>query len=119
MGHEIRGFASSSDRPSNLASRDRQGVDQNSRAVADVFMFTSLATSRLGRLGGCFAFANLHPGFFIAADEQPALLVGFKRFGVKLTNVLGLGIKVLIVAIQPVLTLVRLEIDLLQNSPDA
>jgi hypothetical protein len=58
------------------------------------------------------------PVFFIAANQQPALLVGVKRFGVKLANGLGLGIKVLIVAVQPVLTLVGLEINVLKDTPD-
>lgn len=119
MGHEIRGFASPSNRPSNLASRDRQGVDQNSSAMADVLMFATLATARLSRFCGGFALAHLHTGFFIAADQQAALFVGFKRFGIKLTNVLGLSIKVFVMTIQPVFAFVRLEIDILKNPLDA
>jgi hypothetical protein len=82
-------------------------------------MFATLASSRLGGLGGGFALAHLHTGFFIASIQQPAFFVGFKRFGVMLEYVLGLGIKVLIVAIHPILALVRLEIDILKNPPEA
>jgi hypothetical protein len=46
------------------------------------------------------------------------LVIGLKRLGVQVADVVGLGIKVLIVAIEPVLTLVRLEIDLVQDAPD-
>jgi len=61
----------------------------------------------------------LHARFFITADNQAALLVGLKRFDVQLTNGVGLGLKVLIVVVKPVGTLVRLEIDIVQDTPDA
>ena len=82
-------------------------------------MFASLAPAGLGGFGGGFALKHLHTGFFIAANHQAAVLVGLKCLSVKLANGVGFGIKVLIVAIQPVLTLMGLQIDVLQDTPDA
>src|SRR5712691_2495550 len=118
MGHEIGGLTGGTDGPSELARGHRQGVDQHPRAMADVLMFTPFAPARLCRFGGRFALEHLHAGLFIAANHQAALLIGLDRLGVKLANSLGFGIKVLIVAIQPVLTLVRLEINVLKDTPD-
>src|SRR2546426_316687 len=119
MGHEIRGFAGTPNGPSNLASGYGQGVDQHPRAVADVLMFASLTPPRLGRFGRYFAFEDLHARFFIAADHQTALLIEGQRLGVQLTDGVGFGSKVLVVAMKPIRTFVRLKIDVVQDPPDA
>ena len=58
-----------------------------------------------------------------AADaDQPSNLKSAMSWAVittPLANALGLGLKVFVMAIQPILTFVRLEIDLLQDTPDA
>ena len=113
MGHEIGRFAGAPDRPGNLTGGHCQRVDQHARAMADVFMFTSLTPTRLGRFGGGFALQHLHAGFFIAADHQAVLLVVFECLGIKLAYRSGFGIKVLIMAVEPVFALVGLQINLL------
>ena len=118
MGHEISGRAGGPNGPGNLAGGHRQSIDQHPRAMADVLMLASLAPARLGGFGGGFALQHLHARLFIAADHQATLVIGLKRLGVQVADVAGLGIKVLIVAIEPVLTLVRLEIDVVQDTPD-
>jgi hypothetical protein len=67
-------------------------VDQDSGAVADVRLVASLAPARLGRVGGRFALQHLPAGFFIAADDHTAWLVGLERRGVQWANRVGLGI---------------------------
>src|SRR5882724_158813 len=119
MRHKVSGLTGGPDGPSHLARGHRQRVDQDSGAVADVLMFASLAPARLGRFGGRFSLKHLPAGFFIAADHQTALLVGLERRGVQLADRLGLGIKWLIMAMQPVRTLVGLEIHVLKDTPDA
>src|SRR5262249_36994333 len=119
MGHKICGLARGPDRPGNLPGGHGQRVVQDSCTTTTIFMLTALSPPRLSRLGGGFALQHLHASFFITADHQAALLVGRKRFDVQLTNGGGLGLKVLIVAVQPVFTLVRLEIDIVQDTPEA
>src|SRR5713101_1624217 len=119
MGYEIGGLARGPQSPGNLPGGHRQRVDQDARATANILMFAAFAPAWLGRLGGGFAFQHLHASFFITADHQAALLIGLKCLDVKLANGLGLGIKVLIVAVEPVFTLVRLEINILKDTPDA
>jgi hypothetical protein len=81
-------------------------------------VLTSLAPPRLGRLGGRFALQYLHARFFIAADHQTPVLVGVERRGIQLADAVGFGIKVLIVAVEPVRTRVRLAINVRKNTPD-
>ena len=87
--------------------------------MADVLVFTSLAPARLSRFGGRFALQHLHAGFFIAADDQVALLIGRQRLDIELANRAGFRIEMLIVTVEPVRTFVRLQIDSVQDAPDA
>ena len=119
MRHEIGGLTGRPNSPGNLTSGHRQRVDQDPRAVADVLMLASLATACLGGFGGGFALKDLPAGFFITADDQTALLGERQCRGVQLANGVGFGIKVLIVAVEPILALMGLEIDLVQDTPDA
>ena len=119
MPHKIRRLAGGPHGPGQLACGHRQRVDEDARAVADVLRFASLAPAGLGRFGGGFAFQDLPTGFFIAAHHQTTVLVGLKRLGVQLANGVGFGIKVLIVALQPVRTLMGLQIEVLQDTPEA
>ena len=47
------------------------------------------------------------------------MLVGLQSLGVQLANDLRFGIKVLIMAVEPIFALVRFEVDVLQDTPDA
>jgi hypothetical protein len=115
MGHTIDGRAGAPDSPGHVTGGYRQRVDQHARAVADVFMLASLMPARLGGFGGGLALEHLHAGFFIAADHQTALLMVCECLGLQLANRLGFGIKILIVAVEPVCTLVGLESNILQD----
>ena len=87
--------------------------------MADVLMLAPLPPPRLGGFGGGFALEDLHARFFIAADHQTPVLVGVERLSVQLADGVGFGIKVLIVAVEPVLALVRFEINVVEDTPDA
>lgn len=70
-----------------------------------IFMLAVFAPPRHSRFRWCFVLKYLHIGFFIAADHQVVLRVSLKG----ITNALRLGIKFFVMAVDPVLTLVRLS----------
>src|SRR5688572_7442208 len=113
MSHKIGGFACGPDGPSNLAGGHHQRVDEDACASANVLVFAAFALSWPGGFGRRFAIEHLHTAFFVAADHQATVLERLKRADIKLTNSLGLGIKVFIMTIQPVFAFMRLEIDIL------
>ena len=102
MRHEISGLLGGPKDPSDVARGHCQGMDQYPRTMADVLMFTPFAPVWLGRFGGGFALEHLQAGLFVAANHQAVLLIRLARLGVKLVNHVGLGIKVLVMAIQSV-----------------
>jgi hypothetical protein len=118
MGHKVRYLAGLTDAPGDLTRSHGQRVDQYPSAMANVFMFPPFPPALLGGFGRGFALQDLHAGLFITADHQAALLIERSRLGVELTDVMGFGIEIVIVAIEPVLTLMRLEINLLENATD-
>ncbi len=61
---------------------------------------------------------GLHTGLLIAAQDPSALLVEAWGVEVQRADVLRLGVEVWIVTVQPVDTLVRLQVDLIQDTPD-
>jgi hypothetical protein len=119
VGNKICGCACRPQAPGDVPGGHGQRVDEHARAMANVLVFTTLALPRLGRLRRRCALQHLHTGLFIAADQQPALLVGLQGFHIQLANGLRLGIKVLVMTVEPVCTFMRLEIDLVQDTPDA
>ena len=52
----------------------------------------------LNGLGGIAALQNLHPRFFVSADDEASLLIEAQRMEIELTDIRGLGLKVGIVA---------------------
>src|SRR5919205_2150901 len=87
--------------------------------MADILGLAFFWLARLHWLGGRAALQNLHTRFFISADDYAPLLVKAQRMGIELTDVMRLGLEVGIVAIEPVHAPMRLEVGLLQDTPDA
>jgi len=87
--------------------------------MADILVLAFFGLARLHGLGGIAALQNLHPRFFIGADDEASLLVEAQRMDIELTDVIRLGLEVWIVAIEPVHAPMRLEVCLLQDTPDA
>src|SRR5215813_7433004 len=87
--------------------------------MADILVLAFFWLARLHGLGGKTALQNLHPRFFISADDEASLLVEAQRLVIELTDSLRLGLKVGIVAVEPVHAPMRLEVGLLQDTPNA
>src|SRR2546423_4399109 len=86
--------------------------------MADILVLAFFWLARLDGLGGIAALQNLHPRFFISADDEASFLVKAQSMAIELTDILCLGLKVGIVAVEPVHAPMRLEVCLLQDAPD-
>src|SRR6476619_2333880 len=87
--------------------------------MPDVLVLACCWLARLDGRGRIAALENLHPCFFISADDEASFLVKAQSLSIELTNILRLALKVGIVAVEPVHTPMRLEVGLLQDAPDA
>ena len=87
--------------------------------MADRLVLAFFWLARLHWLGGRAALQNLPTRFCIGADDHAALLVAVQRLDRELTEVMRLGLEVWIVAIEPVHASMRLEVGLLQETPEA
>src|SRR4029453_3739018 len=87
--------------------------------MADILVLAFFWLARLYGQGGIAALQNLHTRFFIGADDYASLLVEAQRMDIGLTNVLRLGLEGWIVAVKPIHAPMRLEVCLLQDTPDA
>src|SRR5262249_9438310 len=86
--------------------------------MADILVLAFFWRARLHGLSGIAALQNLHPRFFIGADDEASLLIEAQRLEIELTDILRLGLEVGIVAVEPVHAPMRLEVGLLQDAPD-
>ena len=86
--------------------------------MTDVLILASPSFPRLGLLGRVFALQNLHPRLLVAADDQFAVLVELGCVDIQLTDPLSFGVEIGIMAVEPVDTLVRLEVGLFEDAPD-
>src|SRR2546423_15095185 len=87
--------------------------------MADILVLALFRPPRLDGLSGIAALQNLHPRFFIGADDEASLLIEAQRLEIELTDSLRLGLKVGIMAVEPVHAPMRLEVHLLQDAPEA
>ena len=94
-------------------------MDEHACIAANVLVFSLLSPLRLSRLREDFSLKHLQATIVITTDYQAPLLIELKGVSIKPTNALSLGIKVWVMTIQSILTFVRLEIDILKDTPDA
>src|SRR4030095_7910544 len=87
--------------------------------MADILVLAFFWLARLYWEGGIAALQKLHTRFFIGADDYASLLVEAQRMDIELTDVMRLGLEVWIVAVKPIHAPMRLEVSLLQDTPDA
>ena len=87
--------------------------------MADIIVLAFFGLTRLHGLSGIAALENLHPGFFIGTDDEASFLVEAQCLEIELTDIIGLGFEVGIVAVEPVHTPMRLEVRFRQDTPDA
>jgi hypothetical protein len=74
MGGEIGTGAGRAQIPNDLPRRYDKRGNQRSCAMTDVLVLAFFRFARCQRLRGVCALQTLHPGLFIAADDQTALL---------------------------------------------
>lgn len=96
---------------------DERG-DESSRPISDVVLLAPRWLAGFSRLRGVRTAQRLHTRLFITADHQSPLLVHHRSRNVQLANRLCLGIEVGVVTVEPVDTTVRLEVSLIESSPD-
>jgi hypothetical protein len=87
--------------------------------MTDILVLAFFGLARLHGLGGIAALQHVHPRFFIRAHDEASLFVEAQRLAIELTDILRLGLKVGIVAVEPVHAPMRLEVCLLEDTPDA
>lgn len=87
--------------------------------MPDILVLAFCGLARLDGLGGITTLQYLHPCFFISADDETSFLVKAQRLEIELADILCLGFKVGIVAVEPVHAPMGLEVGLLQDAPDA
>jgi len=74
MGGEIGTGAGLAQIPNDVPRRDDKRGKQCSCAMTEVLVLAFFRFARCQRLRGVSALQNLHPGLFIAADDQTAVL---------------------------------------------
>jgi hypothetical protein len=104
--------------PDDLSRGDAERRKQGTRAVADVLELTLFEVTGLGGPSGILALQDLHSRLLITGENEAAFVVGTRRGEVELADVLGLGIKLRIVAVEPVDTAMRFQISLGQDAAD-
>lgn len=118
MGSEIDAGARHAQIPHDLAGGDDERGDQATGAVADVFVFASFGFARFDQDRGMFSLKDLHAGFFVGADDQLAMLMQDRSLDIQLADVLGLGVEVGIVAVEPIDAAMRFDVGGIQDTPD-
>lgn len=86
--------------------------------MPDVLGFAFFKVSRESGSGGILPFEDLPPGLLITRQDQTSLFVQTRRVEVQLANVLGFGVELGIMTIEPITAEMRFEIGLGQNPLD-
>jgi hypothetical protein len=118
MGSEIDAGACHAQVPHDLAGGDDERGDQATGAVPDVFVFASFGFARFDQDRGMFSLEDLHAGFFVGTDDQLAMLIQDGSLDIQLADVLGLGVEVGIVAVEPIDAAMGFDVGGIQDTPD-
>ena len=118
MGGKIGAGARLPQMPPHATCRDHKRGNQCPDTMTDVLVFAFFWFARFNGLGGVCALQNLHTGLFIGADDHTALLTGAAGMEVNSTNGLGFGLKVRVVAVEPIDTTMGFQVCLIEEAPD-
>jgi hypothetical protein len=118
MSGEVDAGAGYAQVPHDLAGGHDERGNQAAGAMTDVLVLAFFGFARLDQNGGMLALEDLHAGLLVRADDQFALLIQDGSLDVQLANILSFGVEVGIVTVEPVDTAMRLEVGLVQNTPD-
>jgi hypothetical protein len=116
-GAEGRALPGGPDGPSDRPGGHGQRVDPHAGPVADVRRHASCTVAGRGRCGWGGALAPVPASVFSAAAPHAALVIRPQRVAVELAPVVGLRRAWLVVALEPIRPLVRLQIDRLEDAP--
>jgi hypothetical protein len=117
MGDKVRTLPGGPDGPSELPGGPDHRVEQDAGAVASVCIRASFTFAGLGRCGWGGARKDLQARLCIAAEPPSALLSRLQGLDVALAKVVGFRRARLVVALEPIRTLVRLQSDLVEDGP--
>lgn len=104
--------------PDEVSGRDDEGGEQGTHPVTDIFVLAFFRLARLHRLGRIGTLQNLHTRLFVGTDDQTPLVVEVERMAIELTDITCLGLKVWIVAVEPVHAPMGMEVCHLEETPD-
>jgi hypothetical protein len=118
MGGEIDAGACHAQVPHDLAGGDDERGDQATGTMADVFVLAFFGFAGFDQNRGMLSLKDLHPGLFVRADDQLAVLIQDGSLDVQLADVLRLGVEVGIVAVEPIDATMGFDVGCGQNTPD-
>src|SRR5262245_26407582 len=104
MGGKIGAGARLAQMPDDLTRGDDQRGDEGPHPRPAVLVLAFFWLARLDGLGRRAPLEHLPPCFFISADDEAAFLGKAQSLAREVTNILGLALKVGIVAVEPVHT---------------
>lgn len=119
MGSPIRTGTGLTEMPHELSRRDHEGGQERARTMAEVCVLTLFRFAWLSRLGRGSSLEHVPAGLVVGAEDDAPLLGETERMDRALTHVVGRGVEVWIVALEPVHAPRRLEVCLLQETPKA
>jgi len=102
----------------NFTGRYDERGDESACSISDVVLLTSRGLAGHSRLRGMGTTQRLHSRLFITADHQSPLLVHHGCLDVQLANRVSLGVEIGVVAVEPIDAAMRLEVGLIESSPD-
>jgi hypothetical protein len=102
----------------DFAGRYDERGNESACSVSDVILFAPRGLAGLSRLRRVGTTQCLHSRLFITADYQSPLLIHHGCRDVQLANRLSLGVEVGVVAVEPIDASVRLQVGLVESSPD-
>jgi hypothetical protein len=118
MGGKIDAGACLAKIPHDFAGGNYERSDERAGAMANIFVFAFFRFAWLGRDGGVLSLEDLHACFFVAANDQLAVLMQDRGLNVESANAMSLAVKIRIMAVEPIDAAMRFQVGLVQDAPN-